>query len=226
MYIIVVGGGKIGLHLSKYLIDNGHEVLVLEKDPLRCERIAEELGHVVFRGDGCEAANLEAAGAARADILIATTGDDEDNLVACQVSKHRFEVPRTISIINDPRNETLFKKLGVNVTVSATRIILSQIEHLLPEHPLVHLLSLEGPGLEMVSVRVPKDMGVDGKRLGDVLLPTGSFVSLVISKEGKPQTPAEDLVLMAGDEIVVVTPPESQESLRVVLTGDQVETRR
>ena len=117
MYIIVVGGGEVGYYLSKILLSDGHEVLILEKDAAISEKLTEELGSIVFRGDGCEAATLDGVGTARADMLVAVTGDDEDNLVACQVAKHKFNVPHTIARIKNPRNETIFKILGINATV-------------------------------------------------------------------------------------------------------------
>lgn len=222
MYIVVVGGGKIGYHLSKTLLGDGHEVLVLEKDPVRCESLIDELGSIVFLGDGCEAMTLEEVGTGRADMVIAVTGEDEDNLVACQVSKHKFKVPRTVSLINDPRNEDLFKKLGVDVTVSATSFILAHIEYELPAHPLIHLLSLKGSGLEIVEVKIPDNLKVSGRRLGDIKLPPGSVVTLVIRKDGNPQVPNADLILNPEDEVVAVTRPEAEATLRAAFTGDQV----
>ena len=124
MYIIVVGGGKVGYYLTKALLDEGHEVLVVEKNATICKNIVDEMGSVCFRGDGCEAATLAEIGTSRADMLISVTGDDEDNLVACQVAKHKFNVPRTIARIRKKNNETIFKKLVIDVTVSSTNIIL------------------------------------------------------------------------------------------------------
>src|ERR1039458_2597468 len=136
MYIIVIGGGKVGYHLAKALLTEGHEILVIEKDQSRIDYICNELGSICLNGDGCEAAVLSEAGTERADMLIAVTGDDEDNLVACQVAKHKFKVPRTIARIKNPRHEKLFKTLGIDVTVSATNIILENIETEVPTHPL------------------------------------------------------------------------------------------
>src|SRR5512136_2459721 len=139
MYIIIVGGGRLGYHLLKALLKEGHEVLVIEKDPRICKTITDELGSVCYRGDGCEAATLAEVGTGRADMMVAVTGDDEDNLVACQVAKYKYNVPRTIARIRNPKNEALFKKLGVDVTVSTTDIILEAIEREVPTHPLTHL---------------------------------------------------------------------------------------
>jgi len=222
LYIIVVGGGPVGYYLSKTLLNDGHEVLLLEKDGKRREAIAEELGtSIVIRGDGCEATTLEEVGTGRADMLIAVTGDDEDNLVACQVAKHKFNVPRTIAKIKNPRNETLFKKLGIDVTVSSTDLILVHIEHELPFYPLIPLLKLKGGELEMVEVRIPADSIAVGKELRDLMLPGKSFITLIISEERGPQIPSWGTVLTAGDCVIAVTPPETEEALRMMLTASE-----
>ncbi|MGH2585285.1 MAG: potassium channel family protein, partial [Dehalococcoidia bacterium] len=155
-YVIVVGGGRVGFYLAKELIEQGYEVLVIEKDEFgpRASYIADQLGSAVIRGDGCEAAVQEEAGTARAAMVIAVTGDDEDNLVACQVAKARFGVPMTIARLSDPRNEKLFKALGIDVTVSATTAILDKIEIELPLHRLHRLLHLKKSDLDLVEIQL------------------------------------------------------------------------
>lgn len=219
MYIIVVGGGKVGYYLAQELVESGHEVLVIEKDGGKCERIAEELGDIVLHGDGCEAATMEVAGFARADIVIAVTGDDEDNLVVCQVAKARFNVPRTIARINNPKNEVIFKRLGIDTTVIAISAILAHIEQELPAHPLIPLLQLKGGNLEIVEVKVPAHSAVVGKKVRDLLLPQQSLVSLIIDEDGVPRVPSSDTVIRAGDEVLVVTRRENEDTLRSVLTA-------
>jgi len=219
MYIIVVGGGRVGYYLTKALLDEGHEVLIIEKNATVCEIISDELGSICFRGDGCEVASLEEIGTVRAEMLIAVTGDDEDNLVACQVAKHKFNVPRTIARIRNPQNETLFKKLGIDVTVSSTNIILEQIEEEVPTHPLTHLLEIRDKGLEIVEVKVPPESTSVGKSVRELSLPTGSRLALVIRKEGKHRVPTLNTILYAEDRIIVLTTPESEEALRNALRG-------
>jgi len=219
MYIIIVGGGEVGYYLSKALLDEGHEVLVLEKDPGVKEFICDELGSICARGDGCEAATLEAAGTGRADMFIAVTGDDEDNLVACQVAKHKFNVPRTIARIKNPKNEAIFKKLGIDVTVSSTNIILENIEEEVPTHPLTHLLSIRDKGLEIVEVKIPPDSATVGKAVKELSLPPESILSLIISKQRKPRVPTANTIIQAEDQIIAVTPLESEEALRTALRG-------
>ena len=220
-YVIVVGGGRVGFYLAKELIDQGYEVLVIEKDEggPRAAYIADQLGSAVIQGDGCEASVLEEAGCARAQMLIAVTGDDEDNLVACQVAKGRFAVPQTIARLNDPRNQFLFKSLGIDVTVSATTAILDKIEMELPLHRLHRLLHLRKSDLEMVEIELPDRAPVAGKRLRDVLLPQGSLIVLLVDTEGIPRLPTPESILRGGDEIIAITRGDTEDALRIVLTG-------
>ena len=219
MYIIIIGGGKVGYYLGRALLDEGHEILVVEKDPDRNEFICGELGSVCIRGDGCEVATLTEVGTGRADMFIAVTGDDEDNLVACQVAKHKFNVPRTIARISNPQNETIFKKLGIDVTVSSTNIILENIEEEVPTHPLTHLLTIKDKGLEIVEVKIPPDSTTIGKPVKELSLPPETVLSLIIRKQRKPIVPTADTILQAEDQIIAATTPESEEALRTALRG-------
>ena len=219
MYIIIIGGGKVGYHLAKALLDEGHEILVIEKDADKVELICSELGSVCVRGDGCETTTLDEAGTSRADMLIAVTGDDEDNLVACQVAKHKFNVPRTIARISNPKNEAIFKKLGIDATVSSTNVILEYIEQEVPTHPLTHLLEIRDEGLEIVEVKIPPESAAVGKAIKELPLPPESVLSLLIRKQEKPRIPTGNTVLRAEDQIIAVTPPESEQALRAALRG-------
>jgi len=221
MYIIVVGAGKVGYYLAKELLEapEGHEVLIIEQDAAKVERVTQELGDIALLGDGCEAATMEKAGFGRADMVIAVTGDDEDNLVVCQVAKAKFSVPRTIARLNNPKNESIFKRLGIDTTVSATAAILAQIEQELPTHPLIHLLQLRGSGLEIVEVKVPKNASIVGRRIGELLLPQQSLITLIIDTDGTPRVPSSDTVIRAEDQVVAVTRRESEDALRAVLTN-------
>jgi len=219
MYIIIVGGGRVGYYLAKALLDEGHEVLIIEKNANLCEIINEEMGNVCVRGDGCEATTLAEVGTGRADMLVAVTGDDEDNLVACQVAKHKFNVPRTIARIRNPQNEPIFKKLGIDVTVSTTNIILEVIEKEVPTHPLTHLLTLSDKGMGIVEVRIPPTSTTTGKLVKELSLPEESKLALIIPKDRKPHMPTPHTVLHAGDQIIALTTPESEEALRAALTG-------
>lgn len=219
MYIIVAGGGEVGYYLARILVGEGHEVLVIEQDRRRCELISEELGDVAVRGDGCEARTLEEVGTSRADMLIAVTGDDEDNLVSCQVAKHRFNVPRTIARLKNPRHNVLFQKLGVDVTVCSTELILAHIEQELPSHPLVPLLKLWGRGVELVEVKVSPTSKMVGKKLSNFKMLPNSLVCLIVGKEKGPQIPTMDTILEAEDIMVVVTETGMEDKLRAELSG-------
>jgi len=220
LYIVVIGGGRVGYYLTRALLDEGHEVLIIEKNANICATISDELGSICFRGDGCEVATLEEIGTGRAEMLVAVTGDDEDNLVACQVAKHRFNVPRTIARIRNPQNETLFKKLGIDVTVSSTNIILEQIQEEVPTHPLTHLLEIRHKGLEIVEIKIPPDSNTIGKTVKELSLPPGSVLSLIIRKARKPIVPTPSTTLQAEDQVIAVTNPESEKALRTALRGE------
>jgi len=219
MYIIIIGGGRLGYYLAKALLNEEHEVLIVEKNATVCETIIGELGSICIRGDGCEATTLTEIGTGRADMLIAVTGDDEDNLVSCQLAKHKFNVPHTIARIRNPQNEALFKKLGIDATVSSTNIILEHIKGEVPTHPLTHLLTIRDKGLEIVEVKIPPDAATVGKSIKELSLPPGSKLALLIHKERKPRIPAASTILQAGDQIIAVTTPESEEALRTALRG-------
>lgn len=220
LYIVVIGGGRVGYYLTRALLDEGHEVLIIEKNANICATISDELGSICFRGDGCEVATLEEIGTQRAEMLVAVTGDDEDNLVSCQVAKHRFNVPRTIARIRNPQNETLFKKLGIDVTVSSTNVILEQIAEEVPTHPLTHLLAIRHKGLEIVEVKIPPDSNTIGKTVKELSLPPGSVLSLIIRKARKPIVPTPSTTLQAEDQVIAVIDSESEEALRTALRGE------
>jgi trk system potassium uptake protein TrkA len=219
MYIIVIGGGKVGYYLAQALLGQGHEILVVEKDPARTQFIIDRLGSVCIRGDGCEVATLTEAGTGRADMFIAVTGDDEDNLVACQVAKHKFNVPRTVARINNPKNEVIFKELGIDVAVSSTNIILESIQEEVPTHSLTHLMDIRDKGLEVVELKIPADAKTVGKEIRELSLPPESRLFLIISKQEKPRVPTASSVIQAEDQIIAITTPESEEALRTALRG-------
>jgi trk system potassium uptake protein TrkA len=219
MYIIVVGGGQLGYHLTRALLAESHEVLLIEREAATSQKLIDELGSVAVRGDGCEASVLAKAGTSRADMLVAVTGDDEDNLVACQVAKHKFAVPRTIARVRNPRNESLFRKLGVDVTVSSTNLILEHIEHEMPSHPLMHLMVMHDRSLEIVEVTIPAGSASVGRKVKDLALPAETVLSLIVRPGQKPVIPDPDTIIDAEDQIIAISPAESEEALRSSLTG-------
>src|SRR5918996_2064094 len=180
MYVIVVGGGKVGYYLTKELLEAGHELVILEKNAIRARQIADEVGSIVLNRDGCEGKHLAEAGANRASIVAAVTGDDEDNLVACQMAKHHFDVPRTIARVNNPKNEELFRHLGVDEIISPTRMALAAIEQDIPVHELLHLAQFKGGGLELLEAQIANDSPAVGRRPSDIPLPDGCSIFVLI----------------------------------------------
>ena len=218
MYIIIIGCGKVGYHLTRALLSADHEVLTIESNTRRYNAVLEELGSIALSGDGTEPAVLEEAGAARAEVLVAVTGSDEDNLVACQVAKTRFNVSKTIALVNNPENDDLFRKLGVDVIVSSTDMIRTHVEEELPEYPVIHMLPLPGSERELVGIHIPPDAAVVGKPLDQVPLPSGTLISLLVGQDGEPRLPTDGAVFLAEDEIIVLTTPAAEEALREALT--------
>lgn len=218
MYVIIVGCGKVGYHLTRALLEAGEEVLVIERDSRRYAYVVDRLGSIAISGDGSEAVVLEEAGASRADVLIAVTGLDEDNLVACQIAKLKFQVPRTIALVNNPQNDDLFRKLGADVIVSHTDIILSQVEEELPQHGLVHLLPLPGSKRHLVGVQIPPDAEAAGKPLESLELPQGTIIALLVDEEGEPEVPSPEKIVQPNSEVIAVTTAPDEEALYNALT--------
>lgn len=219
LYIVIVGGGKIGYYLSKALLNQGHEVLIIEKEAHICERLEDELGSCCMRGDGCETAVLAEAGLNRADVLIATTSHDEDNLVSCQVAKHRFKVPRTISLVNNPNNDSIFRKFGIDATISVTNTILEHVEQEIPAHPLIHLLTMSGKMEEIVELTVSKEAPAIGKSLGQLRLPPDTTIALLMRENERPRIPDADTVFMENDRVIALTTLDSEKILERNLFG-------
>ncbi|MEK7281986.1 MAG: TrkA family potassium uptake protein [Chloroflexota bacterium] len=220
MYILVVGGNRISRHLARDLLREGHEVTVIEKDAQSCSQIEEELGEICLQGDGSQVFMLEAAGAERADMLIALTDADEDNLVACQVAKNSFSVRRTIARLGNPQHKALFEKLGVDIPISTSSLILEHVQEEVPTHSLTHLTELEDNEAEIVAVKMlPNASGV-GKRVNELSLPPDNLICLLIRKGEPPFIPHEDTLLQADDRLIASTYPETEEALMLALLGD------
>jgi trk system potassium uptake protein TrkA len=219
MYLIVVGGGKVGYYLTKTLVNEGYEVLLVEKNSAKCEIYAERFGAVVMNGDGAEAATLAAAGAARADVVIAVTGDDEDNLVICQMAKQRFHVKRSIARVNNPKNEELFRRLGIDVTVNHTNVILSLIEQQIPDRHFVHLLALRHASLEIVEAGVSPDSQIAGMLVGEIRFPPDCALVAIV-RGGELIIPNSETEVREGDEVIAVARREREGELRELIINE------
>src|SRR4051812_41460664 len=212
MYVVIAGGGKVGWNLARELIDKGHEVTLIENNRRRYLTIEEELEHAVQYGDASELWVLERAGIQRSDLVIAVTGDDEDNLLICQIAREKYLCERIIARVNNPRNYQWFELLGIQPAVSATDLILRLIEHEVPSYGLVHLLDLPAEQLEIIEIEVAEGSPAAGKAVSDVLLPDGSLI-ISLLREGDGFVPKGDSEIQAGDEVLLVLDPGLEEEI-------------
>ena len=203
MYVLIVGAGKVGWNLARELLGKGHELSVIEADSARYATVEDELEHAVQYGDGSELWVLERGGIERADMVIAVTGDDEDNILICQVAREKYGVERVIARCNNPRNLQHFELLGIKPAVSATDLILRLIEHEVPQYGPLHLLDLPQERLEIIELEVAADSPASGKIVKDLGLPDGSLV-IAIMRDGTGFVPLADSLIEAGDEVLLV----------------------
>jgi trk system potassium uptake protein TrkA len=218
MYVIVVGGGKVGLNLARELLTKGVEVTLLEQRRDRYLAIDSELGYVVQYGDGTELWVLERAGIQRADLVVAVTGDDEDNILISQISKEKYLVDRVIARVNNPRNHQYFELLDVAPAVSATELILRLIEHEVPSYGLVHLLDLREERLEIIEMEVQAGSPADGKAVSELDLPDGSLLISVL-RDGGGFVAKPDSVVNAGDEVLVCLDTGLETAVTALFSG-------
>src|SRR5919106_4581393 len=203
MYVLIVGAGKVGWNLARELLGKGHELTVVESDPVRYATVEDELEHAVQYGDGSELWVLERAGIERADLVVAVTGDDEDNILISQVAREKYGVERIVARCNNPRNLQHFELLGIKPAISATDLILRLIEHEVPKYGLVHLLDLPQERLEIIELEVAPGSPAAGAQVKDLGLPEGSLV-ISILRDGAGFVPAGDSVVQPGDEVLLV----------------------
>jgi trk system potassium uptake protein len=203
MYVLIIGAGKVGWNLARELFEKDHEVTVVESSRHRYEIVEEELEHSIQYGDGTELWVLERAGIERADLVIAVTGDDEDNILISQVAKEKYGVEHVVARCNNPRNLQHFELLGITPTISATSLILRLIEHEVPKYGLVHLLDLKEEHLEIIEMDVAEGSAADGVTVKDLGLPNGSLV-ISILRDHAGFVPTGDSVVSAGDQVLLV----------------------
>jgi len=203
MYAIIAGAGKVGRNLARELTAKGHEVTLIESYRPRYLSLEDEFEHAIQYGDATELWVLERAGVQRADLVIAVTGDDEDNVLICQVAKEKYLCGRVIARVNNPRNHAYFRLLGIQPAVSATEVIMRLIEHEVPRYGFVHLLELEEEHLEIIELVVTGDAPAAGKHVSDIRMPEGSLI-ITILRENKGIVPRADTQIEAGDEVLIV----------------------
>jgi trk system potassium uptake protein TrkA len=212
MYVIIAGGGKVGWNLARELIDKGNEVTLIESRRTRYLTIEQELEHAVQYGDATELWVLERGGIQRADLCIAVTGDDEDNLLICQIAKEKYLCERIIARINNPRNRPWFELLGIQPAVSATDLILRLIEHEVPSYGLVHLLDLRDEQLEIIELEILQNSPAAGKAVHDMNLPDGALI-ISLLRGGHGFVPNADSIIEAGDEVLLVLDPGLEDAI-------------
>ncbi|MHB8160475.1 MAG: potassium channel family protein [Thermoleophilia bacterium] len=218
MFVVIAGGGKVGRTLARILISRDNEVIMIEQDRRRYQRLTQEFEESVMFGDATEIFNLERAGIERADVVAAVTGDDEDNIIICQVADHKFNVPKSIARVNNPENQEAFDVLGVRPTVSATNSLLSLIEHEMPAHKLVHLLNLKKENLEIVEVMVEEGSPLALKRIEEISLPA-EVLLISILRDNKALIPQGSTELRAGDQILAILEPGREDELTRLFLG-------
>ena len=217
MYTIVAGGGKVGANVARSLLRMGHETTLIEQRPSRFDQLQEEFEHQVLLGDATEIHILELAGVARPpQLVLAATGDDEDNLIICQLAREGYRVPKVVARVNDPRNQEHFDLLGISQTVCATSNILGLVEHEVPEHGIVHLLELRKENLEIVELQIDRDSPAAGKRVGGITMPVGARL-ISVMRNGRSELAEDSTVIRPGDQVLAVLEPGKEDELKRVL---------
>jgi trk system potassium uptake protein TrkA len=217
VFVLVAGGGKVGSNLARTLLRQSHEVTLIEQRRDHWQELEEEFEHRAILGDATELFVLERAGIARPpDLVVAVTGDDEDNMIICQMAREHYGAKKVIARVNDPRNQAHFDLLGIAPTVSATQSIMAMIEHEVPEHELVHLLELRKENLEIIEVQIAKDSPSAGKRVSRLKLPAGSRL-ISVMRNGQHEIPDPETELQPGDQVLAILETGKEDELRRVL---------
>jgi len=222
MNIVIIGGGKVGYYLAKTLLSFHHKVSIIELKRDTCEKLADELNIPVFHGDATKIDILKNAETSKADIVIAVTGQDEENLLACQLAKNNFRVRKTIARVNNPKNTNVFLKLGVDIPVSSTAVIADMIEQEVDYAGMKTLTSIRNNKIVVSEIQIHKNSPVYNKRVMDIKVPRDCQLVSVIKNE-EVLRPGEHLVLMDGDSVIVVSDSESKKELRDLFFGEMGE---
>jgi trk system potassium uptake protein TrkA len=225
VFVIIIGGGKVGTYLARALLSQDHEVIVIEKNPKKAQLMANLLEtDVTMFGDGCDPLVLETAGLKRADVVVADTGDDEDNLVVCLIAKKHSKA-RCIARVNNPKNKLIFESIDREVPItliSSTEVILDAINQHVNVDDYAIITKLKDGDLELVKLAVPPGSPADGKRIVDVGLPRSSIVVAVDRKGEDVLIPNGDTLVRAGDSVILMVKNDSREDVRAALVGTKV----
>lgn len=218
MRVIIIGGDKTVYFLARQLSERGDQVTIINRDKERCEELAQQINVPVIHGDGSDINRLEEAGARRADILLALTPNDQDNLIACQLAQKIFGLPRTLGLANDPENEEIFKQLGVGVAFSATRLISSLIEQQAHFEDIATLMPIAKGRINVTEVRLDPESPAIGKTLQELDLTGGALVAAVV-RDDAVIIPRGSTRLQIEDHLILITQPETHQQDMVTLCG-------
>ncbi len=219
LYVIVVGGGRVGYFLTRALLENDIEVTIIESNKDIYELVSQQVDCPVILGDGSSTGVLEMAGANRASVFVAVTNHDHDNLIACQLAKQQFGVPKTIARVKNPQNEAVMQVLGVDVTVSSTAIIASVIQSELPERRIRQVLDLHTGQLEIMEYRLDQSSPVVGKRLRELEFPAACNI-VTLFRNGDAVVPRGETSFQAGDLVLALVKLPNEAEIRKLLLGD------
>jgi trk system potassium uptake protein TrkA len=219
MYALIVGGGVVGHNVLRALNALGYEAVLIENDKRRYAELESEYEHMVVHGDGSEMLVLQAAGIERADMVIAVTGDDEDNIVIAQLAQELCKGSKCIARVNDPRNQEHFDALGIRFTVSAAQSILSLIEHEVPDHRVVNMLNLRHENLEIIELNVTGASPIVGLPVAKIEMPRNTRL-ISVTRDGTSRIAVGDTVVQPGDRVLAILEPQRETELVSLLLGD------
>ncbi len=220
MRIIIIGGSKTVYFLARQLTEHNHHVTIINRDEERSKHLARHLPQItVILGDGSNIKILEEAGSRRADLVLALTANDQDNLISCQIAQKLYGVPRTIALVNDPENEGVFQKLGITIAFSATRILASMIEQQASMEDIISLMPIAEGKINIIDVRLDSNSPASGKTLQEVGLTENTLVVCII-RDGEALVPRGSNHLFADDHLLVISQPDSQVSDLKLLIGE------
>jgi trk system potassium uptake protein TrkA len=219
MRVAIAGGGSVGTAIARDLHASGHDVLVLEQDPELVERRRQELDVTWIAADACEVASLDAAGMATVDVVVAATGDDEDNLVISLLAKQEFAVPRVVARVNHPKNQWLFNESwGVDVSVSTPQLLTALVEEAVSVGALVRLLQFQGGSAHLVEITLAEDSPAASVAIADLGIPRDATVVAVV-REDRLVVPRGDTVLQTGDEVLVLVTAGAEQEVQALFIG-------
>ncbi len=223
MYVLVVGAGKVGLNVARSLTQLGHEFILVEQRRTRFDLLVDEMEEQLLFGDGTEMWILEEAGITRADLVVAVTGDDEDNVVIAQLAKHIYDVPKVVARVNNPANRKTFDLLDVDATVCASTMVISMIEHELPHHQFVPLLSMRRENVELVEIEINEESPAAYLAIADLRLPEGVLLATILRGDSALLARGSETLLPGDRVLCLLAPGKERELIRTLLPGRRPE---